>query len=94
MQGWLWMQTCQRLKASMTCICRAAALRFKGHYPGLPAAYSHLCGTWLPTSGFEAGDSPIFEDHLQSPMDTAPENLLTDICLPLALSVWPKYPQG
>jgi AraC family transcriptional regulator len=63
---------------------RTAVLRFKGHYSGLPAAYDYLYGTWLPASGHEAGDSPVFEDYVNSPMDTAPENLLTDICLPLA----------
>ena len=63
---------------------RTAILRFKGHYSGLPAAYSHLYGTWLPGSGQEAGNSPVFESYLNSPADTAPENLLTEICLPLA----------
>ena len=62
---------------------KTAVLHFKGHYSGLPAAYTHLYGTWLPASGFEAAASPVFEDYLNSPMDTAPENLLTDICLPL-----------
>jgi AraC family transcriptional regulator len=61
-----------------------AVLRFKGHYSGLSAAYDYLYGTWLPASGREAGDSPVFEDYVNSPVDTAPENLLTDICLPLA----------
>ena len=62
---------------------KTAVLHFKGHYSGLPAAYTHLYGTWLPASGSEAAASPLFEDYLNSPMDTAPENLLTDICLPL-----------
>ncbi len=63
---------------------RTAVLRYKGHYSGLPAAYDHLYGTWLPASGFESGNSPVFEDYINSPMDTAPDDLLTDICLPLA----------
>ncbi len=63
---------------------RTAILRFKGHYSGLPAAYDYLYGTWLPASGHEARNSPVFEDYLNSPMDTAPDDLLTDICLPLA----------
>lgn len=62
---------------------KTAVLRFKGHYSGLPAAYAHLYGTWLPASGFDAGTSPAFEAYLNSPMDTAPDDLLTDICLPL-----------
>jgi hypothetical protein len=36
-----------------------------------------------PGSGEEDADSPAFEVYLNSPMDTAPEDLLTEICLPL-----------
>lgn len=63
---------------------RHAVLTFKGPYVGLPAAYDHLFGIWLPTSGNEPSNSPVFEVYLNSPMDTAPEDLLTEICLPLA----------
>lgn len=62
---------------------KTAILQFKGHYSGLPAAYTHLYGTWLPASGLEAAAAPVFEEYLNSPIDTAPENLLTNICLPL-----------
>ncbi len=60
-----------------------AVLRFKGHYSGLPAAYDYLYGTWLPASGREAADSPPFELYVNSPMDAAPDDLLTDISVPL-----------
>ncbi len=60
-----------------------AVLRFKGHYSGLPAAYDYLYGTWLPQSGHDAADSPPYEFYVNSPMDTAPEDLLTDISVPL-----------
>ncbi len=59
-----------------------AVLRYQGPYSGLPAAYSHLFG-WLPTCGHEPADSPVFEIYLNTPMDTAPEDLLTEICVPL-----------
>ena len=62
---------------------RHAVLTFKGPYAGLPAAYDQLFALWLPGSGEEAADSPMFEVYLNSPMDTAPEDLLTEICLPL-----------
>jgi AraC family transcriptional regulator len=62
---------------------RTAVLRFKGHYSGLPAAYDYLFGVWLPQSGQEAADSPSYELYVNSPMDTAPEDLLTDISVPL-----------
>lgn len=59
-----------------------AVLRHQGPYAGIPAAYDHLFG-WLAGSGREALDSPVFEIYLNTPMDTAPENLLTEICVPL-----------
>lgn len=62
---------------------KTAVLRFKGHYSGLPAAYDYLYGVWLPQSGEEAGDSPPFEFYVNSPMDTAAEDLLTDVSVPL-----------
>ena len=61
-----------------------AVLTFKGPYAGLPAAYDQLFSTWLPASGKEPGDSPVFEVYLNTPMDAAPEDLVTEICLPLA----------
>lgn len=63
---------------------RYAVLPFKGPYAGLPAAYNQLLGDWLPQSNEPIGDVPMFEIYLNSPMDTAPENLLTEICLALA----------
>lgn len=64
--------------------CETAVLRFRGHYSGLPAAYDYLYGQWLPHSGREAGDSPVTEVYLNTPMDTKTEDLLTEICVPLA----------
>lgn len=62
---------------------RHAVMTVIGPYTGLPAAYAQLFGQWLPASGEEAADSPSFEVYLNSPMDTAPDQLLTEICLPL-----------
>jgi AraC family transcriptional regulator len=63
---------------------RHAVLTFTGPYAGLPAAYDQLFGIWLPQSGETPADSPVFEVYLNSPMDTAPDDLVTEICLPLA----------
>jgi predicted transcriptional regulator YdeE len=49
----------------------------------MPAAYMWLFGTWLPQSGREAADAPVFEDYLNSPSQTPPSELLTDVYLPL-----------
>lgn len=60
-----------------------AVLRFVGPYTGLQSAYDYFMGPWLAQSGRDPADSPCFEIHLNTPMDTAPEKLLTDIYLPL-----------
>lgn len=60
-----------------------AVLRYKGAYTGLKAAYDWLYGQWLPQSGRQPADGPCFEEYLNSPMDTAPADLLTDIYVPL-----------
>lgn len=62
---------------------RQAVLTYKGPYAGLPAAYDELFGIWLPQSGEEPADSPSFEVYLNTPMDTAPEDLITELHLPL-----------
>lgn len=61
----------------------AAVLRFKGPYAGLEAAYGYLYGTWLPASGREPADAPVYEVYLNGPADVPPEELLTDIVVPL-----------
>lgn len=62
---------------------RHAVLRYQGPYASMHAAYQWLFGHWLLQSGEQASDSPVFEDYLNSPLDTAPADLLTDIYLPL-----------
>jgi AraC family transcriptional regulator len=61
-----------------------AVLTHRGPYEGLGESYRWLYGTWLPTSGREPRHAPPFEVYHNSPMDTLPEELLTEICLPLA----------
>lgn len=62
---------------------KMAVMHYKGPYAGLKAAYDHLYGVWLPQSGEEPRDGPAMEVYLNSPMDTAPEELLTDVAVPL-----------
>jgi AraC family transcriptional regulator len=62
---------------------RHAVLTYKGPYAGLPAAYNQLYAVWLPGSGEEPADSPSFEVYRNSPMDTAPNDLVTELYLPL-----------
>lgn len=63
---------------------RYAVLRYKGPYDALPSIYQWLFGTWLLQSGLALRDSPPFEEYINSPLNTAPADLLTDIYLPLA----------
>ncbi|MGQ0565821.1 MAG: AraC family transcriptional regulator [Gemmobacter sp.] len=62
---------------------RAAVLTFTGPYAGLAAAWDALYGVWLPASGETPADLAPFEVYLNSPMDTAPDALVTEIHLPL-----------
>jgi AraC family transcriptional regulator len=61
-----------------------AVLRYRGPYASMQAAYRWLFGQWLPQSGHSPADHPVWEDYLNHPRDTAPADLLTHICLPLA----------
>lgn len=61
-----------------------AVLHYKGPYTVIKVAYDYLYGDWLPNSGREPADAPCYEYYLNEPSNTAPEDLRTDICLPLA----------
>jgi AraC family transcriptional regulator len=60
-----------------------AVLKHKGPYSDMKAAYDWLFGDWLAQSGREPADAPVIEEYLNSPRDTPPTELRTDIYLPL-----------
>ena len=62
---------------------RYARVAFKGPYTGFGLAYEWLYGDWLAGSGEALRDAPSWELYLNTPMNTAPEDLRTDILLPL-----------
>jgi AraC family transcriptional regulator len=62
---------------------RYAVLRYQGPYSAMHAAYRWLYGQWLPNSGFEPANAPVYEDYLNNPREVLPSALLTDIYLPL-----------
>ena len=62
---------------------RWAVYTHRGPYDGIAEAYRNLFGLWLPGSGEEIDDRPCMECYQNSPLDTAPADLLTDLCLPL-----------
>ncbi len=55
----------------------------KGSYDGLHDCYRRLFGTWLPDSGREAQSAPSLEIYRNSPEETPPEELITEIRVPL-----------
>jgi AraC family transcriptional regulator len=61
-----------------------AIFRHKGSYSGLTAAYQWIFGTWLLQSGRALRDAPVIDEYYNSPINTSPCDLLTDICIPLA----------
>jgi len=62
---------------------RHAVLHHQGPYAELNKAYRWLYREWLPKSGEQCADRPIFEEYLNNPRTLPPEQWLTDICLPL-----------
>lgn len=55
-----------------------------GPYDGLAKTYAQLCGQWVPQNGYEIDNRPCLEIYQNSPEDTEPEDLITDIYIPLA----------
>ena len=60
-----------------------AVVAHKGPYEKLPDTYAWLYGDWLPRSGREPAESPGFQHYHNTPAVTAPEDLVTDIYVPL-----------
>ena len=54
-----------------------------GAYDKLGQSYADLLGQWLPRSGRRLRAVPCFEVYFNSPENTEPEDLVTDIHAPL-----------
>ena len=54
-----------------------------GPYHQIFDSYADLCGRWLPGQGRELAAAPALEFYLNSPADTPPERLRTELWLPL-----------
>jgi AraC family transcriptional regulator len=54
-----------------------------GPYEKLNETYAAMCGQWLPQSGRELRSDPSLEMYLNSPNDTKPEDLRTEVYVPL-----------
>lgn len=60
-----------------------AKLSYTGPYADMRSAYRWFLGVWLPASGHEPDDAPIFEAYLNDPRAVPQNELRTDIHLPL-----------
>jgi AraC family transcriptional regulator len=60
-----------------------AIFRHKGPYEGFSQTYDEIYLNWLPESGYELRDAPPLEFYLNAPDRTKPENLKTDIYVPV-----------
>ncbi len=62
---------------------RYARTTHKGSYDGLGDAWARLMGEWLPKSGHRFGNGVSYELYRNTPMNAAPNELLTDLYIPL-----------
>lgn len=60
-----------------------AVMAHKGPYATLASAYEWFYGKWLPQSGENPRDAPPVEVYVNDPRTTTPDQLRTDIRLPL-----------
>lgn len=63
---------------------RYAKTTHVGPYTRLGDVWGRLMGEWLPKSGHRVGDGSAYEVYRNNPGNAAPEDLRTDLYLPLA----------
>jgi AraC family transcriptional regulator len=62
---------------------RYARTTHLGPYQTLGDTWSRLMGEWLPRSEYRVGDGVSYEVYRNNPMNAKPEELITDIYVPL-----------
>jgi len=62
-----------------------AIFRHNGPYENFSQTYDQIYLNWLPSSGYELRDAPPLEFYLNDPDSTRPENLKTDIYIPVGV---------
>lgn len=60
-----------------------AVFTHKGSYEKFESSYDYIFGKWLPESGNELRNVRSFEKYLNTPQDTKPEKLRTEIYVPI-----------
>jgi AraC family transcriptional regulator len=62
---------------------RYACAKHAGPYEALPDSWARLMGQWLPASGERMKDAVSYEIYRNTPADVKPQELLTELYLPL-----------
>lgn len=60
-----------------------AVFMHKGPYDKLGIVYNEIYHSWIPENKIEVRNAPPFEKYLNSPNTTKPENLKTEIFIPI-----------
>ncbi|MDR2919177.1 MAG: GyrI-like domain-containing protein [Tannerella sp.] len=60
-----------------------AVFRHKGDYSGLPEFYKTIYEQWLPQSGYHLRHPQTFDIFLNTPIEVAVDELLTEIYIPI-----------
>lgn len=60
-----------------------ARFTFKGPKEQFPEVYNYIFKDWLLLGEYELRDAEVFDQYLNSPMDTSPDQLATTIHIPL-----------
>ncbi len=69
---------------------RYAVTTHRGPYERLGDTYAKLMGRWLPANDEQPAHGPCLEVYLNNPQQTPPEDLLTEIHIPLARTMTGK----
>lgn len=60
-----------------------AVFRYQGSYEYLKSVYDTIYASLLPEKGYKLADLPGYEKYLNNPADTASEDLVTEIYIPI-----------
>lgn len=72
-----------RIKVGEISRGKYAIFLYKGPYHNLESVYSKIFCEWLPQSNYELANKPSFEKYVNDPSNTKPEDLETEIYIPL-----------
>lgn len=62
---------------------RYGVITHKGPYDGLPATWKWIHDVWMPKHCADRMDAPALEIYRNNPMNTKPQDLVTEICVPV-----------